>query len=170
MLDGIDGARLALVGLTCLGLAVFGGVLAGDALRSWYPTLVKPRFQISTPLFIGVGIVVYVLEAVVLYRLIGLVDGSPGPTIALASLLVVMVYNELWNAALFRLRSVLAGWIGLLGFLAPLAILELALVLVDPPSAALMFVYLLWVVGYDVPWIYQLWRANRVAAEDAARA
>jgi len=48
--------------------------------------------------------------------------------------------------------------------------LGLALVLVDPLSAALMLVYLFWVVGYDVPWIYQLWRANPVPPEDAAKA
>jgi translocator protein len=71
-----------------------------------------------------------------------------------------MLYNELWNYAFFGLRSTFAGFLGVLAFLAPLAVLQVALTVYDRPSAALLLLYVLWVVGYDVPWTYTLWRLN----------
>jgi tryptophan-rich sensory protein len=164
MFDSIDPARLALVvGWTVL-MAILGTVLAGDAVRTWYPGLRKGRIEIPIALFAVVGFVFYVVEAIVAYRLIERLDATPTTTLVLVSLVVVMLYNELWNAALFRLRSPFAGLIALLGFLAPLAILLVGCALVDGPSAVLIGVYVAWVVGYDLPWIHGLWRAN--AARD----
>ena len=67
--------------------------------------------------------------------------------------------------ALFRLRSPFAALIALLGFLGPLSILLVGCALVDTPSLVLMGLYAVWVVGYDLPWIYGLWRANAPSAE-----
>jgi tryptophan-rich sensory protein len=163
MFDSIDPARLALVvGWTIL-MAILGTVLAGDAVRTWYPTLRKGRIEIPIALFAVVGVVFYVVEAIVAYRLIERLDASPATMLVLVALVVVMLYNELWNAALFRLRSPFAGLIALLGFLAPLAILLVGCALVDGPSAVLIGVYVAWVIGYDLPWIHGLWRANAAA-------
>jgi len=160
MFDGVDPGRLAFVVAVCVGMAALGTLLAGNALKTWYPTLVKPWFQIPLPLFIGIGLVGYVLDAVILYRLGGLLGTESLVAIAIVAMLVVMLYNELWNAALFRLRSPFAAWIGLLGFLAPLTILEASLIPVDAVSAVIMGGYMVWVLAYDVPWAYALWRRN----------
>ena len=159
-LDALDPARLAIVvGWTVL-MAVLGTVLAGNAVRTWYPSLRKGRIEIPIALFAVVGLICYVLEVIVGYRLLGLVEGSSTVLLTLVALVVVMLYNELWNAALFRLRSPFAALIALLGFFAPLAILLVGCALVDPPSFALIGVYVVWVVAYDLPWIHGLWRAN----------
>ena len=47
-----------------------------------------------------------------------------------------------------------AGFLGVLAFLAPLLILQMILLLVEPISAFLMFTYVLWVILYDIPWSY----------------
>jgi tryptophan-rich sensory protein len=167
MFDSIDPARLGLVvGWTIL-MAILGTVLAGDAVRTWYPALRKGRIEIPIALFAVVGLLFYLVDAIVAYRLIERLDATPTATLVLVALVVVMLYNELWNAALFRLRSPFAGLIALLGFLAPLAILLAGCVLVDGLSAVLIGVYVAWVIGFDLPWIYALWRAN-AAPEDAA--
>jgi tryptophan-rich sensory protein len=167
MFDSIDPARLALVvGWTIL-MAILGTVLAGDAVRSWYPALRKGRIEIPIALFAVLGLLFYVVEAIVAYRLIERLDATSTATLVLVALVVVMLYNELWNAALFRLRSPFAGLIALLGFLAPLAILLVGCALVDGPSAVLIGVYVAWVIGYDLPWIHGLWRAN-ATTDDAA--
>jgi len=158
--EGIDVARLAIVAAWTVAMAVLGTVLAGNAVRTWYPTLTKGRIEIPVALFAFVGLVFYVVEAIVGYRLLERLDSSPTAALVVVSLMVVMLYNELWNGALFRLRSPFAGLIALLGFLAPLAILVVGCAIVDAPSAVLIFVYVVWVVGYDLPWIYGLWRAN----------
>src|SRR6266508_4399081 len=118
-----------------LAMAVLGALLAGDALRTWFPALTRPWFQIPTPLFVGVGVLGYLFD-------------------------VVMLYGELWNAALFRLRSPFAGFLLVLAFLAPLVVLEVALVVFEPASAVLIGIYLVWVIAYDVPWTYRLWKLN----------
>ena len=103
-----------------------------------YPTLVKGRIEIPLTLFAIVGLVFYVLEAIVGYRLLERLDGSPTTALTPFALLVVMLYNELWNGALFRLRSPFAGFVALVGFLAPLAILLVGCALVDAVSLVLM--------------------------------
>lgn len=160
MLDTLDVGRLGLVVGWTIAMAVLGTVLAGNAVRTWYPGLAKPRIEIPIGLFAGVGLVVYVLEAVVAYRLLERLDDGPHVTIALVSLVVVMLYNEAWNGVLFRLRSPFAALVALGGFMATLAILLVALALVDAPSLVLMAIYAAWVVVYDLPWIHGLWRAN----------
>ncbi|HEX6483850.1 MAG TPA: hypothetical protein VF043_33800, partial [Ktedonobacteraceae bacterium] len=72
--------------------------------------------------------------------------------------IVVMLYNELWNIVLFRWHNTFAGFLGVLVFLAPLTLLQVTLVLVDHVSAWLVLVYVVWVIGYDIPWAYRLWR------------
>jgi tryptophan-rich sensory protein len=156
----VDPVRLAVVVVWTILMAVLGTVLAGDAVRTWYPNLKKGRIEIPIALFALVGLVCYVLEAIVGYRLLGLARDSPTAVLVLVALVVVMLYNELWNAALFRLRSPFAALIALLGFLAPLAILLIGCALVDPLSFVLIGIYVVWVIAYDLPWIHGLWRAN----------
>ena len=159
--EGIDAGRVVLVAAWTVAMAALGTVLAGDAVRTWYPGLAKGRIEIPIPAFALAGLVCYVFEAIVAYRLLGMLKESPTAVLVLVALAVVMLYNELWNAALFRLRSPFAALVALLGFLAPLAILLAGCALVDVPSLVLMGVYSAWVVGYDVPWIHGLWRANQ---------
>jgi tryptophan-rich sensory protein len=162
----VDLPRLAIVVIWTVAMAILGTVLAGDAVRTWYPTLTKGRIEIPIALFAVVGLVFYAVDLIVAYRLLGLLDTDPRAVLVLVALAVVMLYNELWNAALFRLRSPFAALIALLGFLAPLAILLVGCWLVDTPSFVLVALYVAWVVGYDLPWIHGLWRANSAARAD----
>ena len=159
-LESVDPGRVALVVAWTVAMAVLGTVLAGNAVKTWYPTLAKGRVEIPIALFALVGLVCYVLEAIVGYRLLDRLDVTPTASLVLFALLVVMLYNELWNAALFRLRSPFAALIALLGFLAPIAILLVGCALVDTTSLVLISIYAVWVVAYDLPWIHGLWRAN----------
>jgi tryptophan-rich sensory protein len=158
--ESVDGGRVLIVVAWTVLMAVLGTVLAGNAVKTWYPTLAKGRIEIPLTLFALVGLVCYVFEAIVGYRLLERLDETPTAVLVVFALVVVMLYNELWNAALFRLRSPFAGLVALLGFLAPLAILLVGCALVDTLSLVLMSLYAVWVIGYDVPWIYGLWRAN----------
>ena len=164
----IDVVRLIYVVGFTIGMAVLGTALAGDAVRTWYPTLTKGRIEIPIALFAVVGLAFYVVDVIVAYRLSGLIDTTPTAALVVVALIVVMLYNELWNAALFRLRSPFAALIALLGFLGPLAILLVGCALVDTPSFVLIGIYVVWVVGYDLPWIHGLWRANEGVTSDAS--
>lgn len=154
-------AALAVAVVVCVAMAVLGGLLTGNSLKGWYTGLVKPRWQIPLWAFIAIGLIVYVMDAIILYRLLSLVNDSAGKIVALTAMIVVMLYNEVWNYAFFSWRSTLAGFVGIVAFLAPLTILEVILVEYDSLSALLMLVYVVWVIGYDVPWAYTLWKLNQ---------
>ena len=143
-----------------LGMAIIGGLLTGNQLTWWFATLHKPPFQLPLWGFVGVGLFGYIVDSVIAYRLLTVGPEQNARTIALTALIVVMLYNELWNIVLFRWHNTLAGFLGVLAFLIPLTILQVALVFVDSVSAWLVLVYLVWVLGYDIPWAYRLWRLN----------
>ncbi len=50
-------------------MAILGGLLTGNQLTQGFPTLHKPRFQLPLWAFISVGIVVYLLDTIIAYRL-----------------------------------------------------------------------------------------------------
>jgi tryptophan-rich sensory protein len=161
----LDLIALAVAVGVSLGMAVLGTVLAGDSLKTWYPTIRHPRFEPPLWGFVLVGLIVYVIDAIVLYRLLAVVEDSGIRLAAIVALLVVMLGNELWNALLFRLRSPYAAVIGLVGFIGLLGVLVVTLFLADAISSWLMLAYLAWVVGFDVPWTVRLWQLNRLPGQ-----
>jgi translocator protein len=156
----LDWGTLAITVVITAVLAGLGGVLAGSDLRNLYKGLATPRWQIPLWASLLVGGLGYVMDIFILYRLLTEVRDLSGRTVAVAALLVVMLYNELWNATLFRLHSPLAAFVGLLGFIAPLAVLQVALWVYDPVSGWVLLIYWVWLLAYDIPWMYTLWRLN----------
>ena len=143
-----------------LGMAIAGGLLTGNQLTRWFATLHKPRLQLPLWGFVCVGLFGYLVDSVITYRLLTAVAEQTIRIIALTVLIVVMLYNELWNIVLFRWHNTFASFLGVLVFLIPLTLLQVMLMLMDAVSGWLVFVYLLWVIGYDLPWAYRLWRLN----------
>ena len=149
---------LAAVALPVL-FAVFGTVLVGTSGLGWYEGLAKPWFLVPLGVFYLVGTLYYALFAVVLYRVLSRVEDPRGRALSLGLTAGVMLLNELWNYAFFGLRSTLAGFLGILVFLAPLTALVAVLLRHERFSAGLLVPYYVWVL-YDLAWTYQLWRLN----------
>ncbi len=78
----------------------------------------------------------------------------------------VLAGNEAWNALLFGRRSTRAAFAGLLAFLVPLAGLQRS-VWQDRRSWGSLAPYSAYVVLYDIPWAYQLWRRNTKSSASA---
>jgi translocator protein len=150
-----------------LGMAIAGGLLTGNQLTQWFATLHKPRLQLPLWGFVCVGLYGYLVDIIIAYRLLTVVPEQTARIVALTALIIVMLYNELWNIVLFRLHNTFAAFLGILVFLIPLTFLQVTLVLVDSVSAWLVFVYVLWVFGYDIPWAHRLWRRNPPLAHPA---
>jgi benzodiazapine receptor len=159
-MDGWDLSALAIAVGVALAMAMAGTVLSGDALRTWYPTLRHPSWEPPIWGWVVIGLVAYVLEGIVLYRLLTVVTDDAERAVAILALLVVMLANELWNAVLFRMRSPRAAFFSLLAFLGLVLGLEAILAMVDPTSAFILLPYAVWVAAYDVQWSYRLWRIN----------
>jgi benzodiazapine receptor len=152
------GPLLAAVALPVL-FAVLGTALVGGSGLDWYEGLAKPRFLVPLWVFYLVGFLYYVLTAVVLYRVLARIEDPRGKTLSFGLMVGLMLLNELWNYAFFGLRSPLAGFLGILAFLAFLTALVVALLRHERFSAGLLVPYYMWVL-YDLAWTYQLWRLN----------
>jgi translocator protein len=90
--------------------AIFGTALVRGSGHDWYAELAKPWFLVPLWTFYLVGILYYVLVAIVLYRVLVRVDDPGGKAVCFALSLSVLLLNELWNYGFFGLRSTLAGF------------------------------------------------------------
>ncbi len=134
--------------------AVAGNAFIGRAAMSWFRGLTAPRWQLPLPAFLVVGAVYYGLVGYVLARSIDRRDAR-----STAWSVAVLVGNEAWNGAFFGRRSAPAGFTGLCVFLVPLVALQRS-VRADPRSRRALAPYTVYVLLYDVPWMYRLWRLN----------
>jgi benzodiazapine receptor len=156
----VDWTSVAISIGICLTIALLEGLLSGDGVKTWYPHLRKPRWHIPLWAFVIVAVLVYIIDGFVAYRVLTVVPSWEGVTVSLTALVVVMTLNALWNYAFFEYRSPLLGFFGLVGFLGPLMILQVALFVYDIVAAWAHMTYLLWVVAYDLPLFYAIWRLN----------
>lgn len=137
-----------------MAAAVLGNAFVSRNSLRWLRELRKPRLQLPLPAFAVVGAVYYLQLGTVLYR--AYLNGDRS---ARNRALLVLAGNELWNVAFFARRSPRNGFAGVLVFLGPLLALQRS-VASDPPSVVALTPYTLWVIGYDLPWFYRLWRLN----------
>ena len=134
--------------------AVLGNVLVGRESQHWFRALQQPRFAIPLPAFVVVGGVYYLLLGVVRYRALERQNAT-----AARLGLIVLALNEIWNLAFFAPRSTRNAFVGSLVFAVPLAALQKA-VRDDRGATLALAPYTVWVLVYDIPWSYRLWRLN----------
>ena len=139
----------------CTGVAaVAGNAFVGKAAMAWFRGLTAPRWQLPLPAFLIVGALYYGVIGYVLARSIERRDAS-----STAWSLTVLIGNEAWNGAFFGRRSARAGFVGLCAFIVPLVALQRS-VAGDPRSRWTLAPYTAYVLVYDLPWTYRLWRLN----------
>jgi len=142
-----------------LGAAVFGNAFISRESLIWFKGLQRPAMQLPMAGFYALGVINYPLMGLVVHRAVVRQDRR-----AYRLAVVVLVCAELWNVLLFGRRSTRAGFLGVVAFTEPLGFLQAA-VARDRASVMLLAPYTAWVVAYDIPWAYQLWRLNPPAGQ-----
>ena len=135
--------------------AVAGNAFVGKPAMDWFRGLTAPRWQLPLPAFLVVGGLYYGIIGYVLARSIDRRDAR-----STAWSLAVVVGNEAWNGAFFGRRSARAGFVGLCAFVVPLVALQRS-VAGDARSRRALAPYTAYVLIYDLPWTYRLWRLNQ---------
>ena len=122
-------------------IGMLGSYVQGDALREWYPYLVKSP---STP-----PAIVFPIAWAVLYLLIGVSAGTMvvrGDLSLMRLWLFQLLLNFLWSVCFFALRSPFLGLVVILALLV-LVFAYIVYAVSRRPAAALLFVpYLLWLI------------------------
>ncbi len=121
---------------------------------AWFRGLNAPRWQLPLPAFLVVAALYYGVIGYVLARSIDRRDAR-----STAWSLAVLLGNEVWNGAFFGRRSARAGLVGLCVFIVPLVALQRS-VAGDARSRTALAPYTAYVLLYDLPWMYRLWRLN----------
>ncbi len=154
--------RSVLQASACVGgSAVAGNAFIGRPAMAWFRGLTAPRWQLPMPAFLVVGALYYGLIGYVLARSI---DRRDARSTAWSG--VVLVGNEAWNGAFFGRRSARAGFVGLCAFVVPLVALQRP-VAGDARSRNALAPYTAYVLLYDLPWTYRLWRLNPAPRAEA---
>jgi tryptophan-rich sensory protein len=134
--------------------AILGNVVVRRDDLAWFHGLRAPRMQLSLRGYLIVGASYYLSIGTVVHRSI-----LSGDRTAYRLSLVVLAGNEIWNFLFFGRRSTRAGFLGVLAYVVPVCLLQAALTR-DRLSALVFAPYTAWLIGYDVPWTYCLWRLN----------
>jgi tryptophan-rich sensory protein len=141
--------------------------LLSRGLQPWLESLRKPRFYLPLWIWIVVGGLTYLLQGIIVYRLLKLPRNALD-MIALAVLAILMAANVAYNLVLARTRSPRLLYIGVIWFLPPLVALQVLLVWVDWLAAILNLIYVIWVIGYDLPIMRTLWKMNDPSSHPSA--
>ena len=157
--------HLALAAFTCMILSLAGGLFQGRETLQWFAELRRARWQLPNSAHFVVQALAYLIEGVILYRLLESEIVPALRVVALATMLLMMIAAEGATAALLGLRSAEAGLAATLSFLAPLAAAEFTLWHADRFGAKLLLPYCAWVVVYLVPWAVSVWRLNRAGSD-----
>jgi tryptophan-rich sensory protein len=141
-----------------LGPVAAAAVLGNGAVRrqdlEWFGALRHPRMQLPMPGFLAVGALYYLAIGTVVHR-----SAARGDRTTHRLAMVVLAGNEIWNYTFFGRRSTRNGFLGLVGFAVPVCLLQARLT-DDRVSASAFAPYTAWILGYDLPWTYQLWQLN----------
>jgi tryptophan-rich sensory protein len=143
----------------CLAMILAEGILGGKELPRWLASLRLPKLYPPLWVWVSVAVATYVMQGVIAYRLLRL-PSTPLQGAGLALLVVSMTANVAYNVVLDRTRSPRFAYLGILWFLPLLAALQIVLYFTDQVSAALNSIYVVWVVGYDLPIMRKLWKLN----------
>jgi translocator protein len=91
----LRGGPLAVAVAIPVSFALLGAALVGGSGLGWYAGLAKPWFHVPLWAFYLVGLVYYVLGAVVLYRVLVHADDPRGRAVSFALTVSVLLLNEL---------------------------------------------------------------------------
>jgi len=92
----------------CFAAAGIGSAATLPAIPTWYAGLAKPSFTPPNAVFGPVWTVLYLVMALVLWRILETPAG-PARRRALTAFLVQLALNAAWSVAFFGLRSPAAG-------------------------------------------------------------
>lgn len=142
----------------CIFFAAVGGLLTGDALETWYPSLRQPSFALPMWGWYIVGIIYYVIVVVVLFRILNRTSQKGRRTLLMLTIAMI-AGNEFWNYLLFGLKSPFIAFIGLIPFSIIVLWLYIKLRKFQPNTSWILLPYLIWLI-YDFVWMYNLWKLN----------
>lgn len=138
-----------------LAAAVLGNAFVSEISLTWYEALDHPWYKLPLWGSVVVALAVYVGYGVVLFRTL-----SKHLITAVFLSGAVVIGNEIWNIFFFGTRDLYLTFWMTIGFAVLVLFQTLHVRRKDRLSFGISLAYLLWLVFYDLPWLYQLSASN----------
>ena len=154
-----DVVKLAISLLICQGAGFIGSLFTRSLIPTWYTALEKPSFTPPPWVFSPVWITLFALMGISLFIIWrrGLTEKKIG--VALGIFGAQLIFNILWSALFFGLRSPLAGLIDIAVLWIAIALTIWYFFKISKIAGALLVPYLLW-VSFAVVLNFSIWRLN----------
>ena len=154
-----DILKLVLSIVLCELAGFLGSLFTAPAIPTWYKTLNKPCFTPPNWVFSPVWISLFMLMGISLF-LVWRRQGHPKLRIALILFFVQLIFNILWSAAFFGLRSPLLGLVDIVVLWVAILLTIQNFFRVSRIAGLLLLPYILW-VSFAAVLNFFLWTLNR---------
>lgn len=159
-MDTLEIIKLIVSIVICLAAGGIGGFFTAKSVKTWYPTLKKPRFTPPRWLFGPVWTTLYILMGISVFFVWRNGLDAPGVPLAFTLFWVQLAVNVVWSAVFFGMRNKAGGLVVIVA----LWLLILAAILtsfqVSAAAGGLLIPYILW-VSIATYLNAGLWRLNR---------
>jgi len=143
----------------CQGTGFVGSLFTRSSIPTWYATLEKPPFTPPHWVFAPVWITLFSLMGIALFLIGRRGLGERKIRVALGAFCSQLIFNILWSALFFGLRSPLAGLIDITVLWIAIALTIFYFFKISKTAGVLLLPYLLW-VSFAVVLNVSIWRLN----------
>ena len=155
----IKGSLKLVISIFLCQLAGFlGSLFTAPAIPTWYKTLDKPFFSPPNWIFSPVWISLFILMGISLF-MVWRKQEQPRFKVALIFFFVQLIFNILWSAAFFGLRSPLLGLIDIVLLWVAILLTIQHCLRVSRMAGRLLLPYIVW-VSFAVVLNFSLWILN----------
>lgn len=145
--------------LICQGAGFIGSLFTQPAISTWYATIEKPPFTPPNSWFSPVWITLFALMGISLFLIWRRGLAEREVRVALGCFGSQLIFNILWSALFFGLRSPLAGLIDIAVLWIAIAFTIFCFSKISKASGLLLLPYIVW-VSFAVVLNASIWRLN----------
>lgn len=141
----------------CLFAGVLGSVFTTPAIPGWYATLIKPSFAPPNWLFAPVWTTLFIMMGISLFLIWQKEDVKVKNALYIFG--AQLIFNVLWSAAFFGLRSPLAGLIEICILWILILLTIMKFMEISRTAGLLLIPYIFW-VSFAAVINFFIWRLN----------
>lgn len=138
--------RILIIVVTCLSIGYFSGLVTKSSIETWFPTLIKPRFNPPAWVFAPVWTTLYIMMGIAAGLIWNKMESHKEPVKkALIFFAIQLALNALWSILFFGLKNPLLALIEIVLLWLMIYETYIKFSKIDKIAGYLFIPYLLWV-------------------------
>lgn len=154
-------SKILVVVVTCLVVGYFSGMVTQSAIKTWYPTLIKPSFNPPNWIFAPVWSMLYIMMGVAAGLVWGQIEQEKEVVKnALVFFAIQLGLNALWSFLFFGLKNPMLAGIEIVILLLMIYETYTKFVKINKIAGYLLIPYMIW-VSFATVLNGSIWWLNR---------